>query len=154
MNYKILSGDKNQLEEIVNLNYSIFENMYVDEPYSLGKYKAKLSEVSPVIFLAINEKNGKIMGDSIAFERDKSHYIWILAVLNEHQKQGIGTDLLKTNEDYARRCLLDSVTVKTYNVSPEIQRLLIKRGYNIVAVEPAELDPKYNAVHFELKLEK
>jgi GNAT superfamily N-acetyltransferase len=126
--------------------------MFVEEPYPYSKYKAKLSKVTPIIFLAVREEDGELVGDSIAFERDKSLYIWVMGVQDKHRKNGIGTAFLEFNETYAAHCLLESVTVKTYNVSSDMQRLLIERGYHAVGLEESALESKYNIVHYELNL--
>jgi hypothetical protein len=42
--------------------------------------------------------------------------------------------------------------IKTYNVSPEMLRLLIKHGYYIVDVEKSDTFPKYNSIHLQLDI--
>ena len=146
----IEKGSLEDLQEIVQFNYEIFDGMYEDGPYSLAQYQAKLRAKEPVIFVA--KKADKIAGDSIAFERDGSFYIWVLGVGKNYRGQGIGSSLLDKNEQLARENGYNKVSAKVYNVSPGMQRLIKQRGYSVVSVEESKTDPKYTALRFELKL--
>lgn len=150
MNFEIFEGNINQLEQIVLTNFEIFKGMYEQESYSLEHYKEKLKDLEPKIFIA--KFNGEIIGDSISFDKNGSLYIWIMGVLKEHRKKGIATKLFENNEQFARTNKYKSVTVKVYNVSKEMLRVLLARGYQITNVEQSESDTKYNAVHLELKI--
>ena len=142
-------GSLEDLEQIVHFNYEIFNGMYEDEPYSLEQYKDKLKDKESVIF--ISRKNDEITGDSISFGRDNSFYIWILGVNEKHRGEGIGSSLLDKNEQFAQENGYESIFVKVYNVSEEMQKLLNQRGYQVAKIEESETNPKYTAVRFELK---
>ena len=141
------------LGRIVALNHTIFEGMFPWEPYSLEHYRKRLTGVMPVVFVA--EQDNEIIGDSIAYKyedpNNHSHYIWILGVQEQYRKKGIATMFLDFNEQFARKFDCDSVIVKSYNISKDMQRLLLKRNYDIIAVDRNE-NPKYKGVHFELDL--
>ena len=138
-----------RLPEIVEVNHKIFEGMYEWKPYYIDTYQEKFKGVDPVIFVA--EKNGEILADSISFDRDNKWYLWIFGVLKEYRGQNIANQLFDLNEKYAREHGYKEITVKVYNVSREMLRLVIKRGYEINSVESHE-KTKYNAVHLSLTL--
>ena len=150
MNLSIEKSSLENLEDIVNFNYDIFERMYQDEPYSLEHYKEKLKDKDKVIFLA--KMDDKIIGDSISFKRGNSFYIWILGVDKKYRGKGIGNLLLEKNEKFAKENSYESVSVKVYNVSDSMQSILNKRGYKMIKIEENKTDSKYNIVWFELKL--
>jgi len=112
-------------------------------------YQERLKDVAPVIFVA--EENEKIFGDCISFERDSKWYVWILGVNKEYRGQGIATQLLDLNEKHAKEHGYKNITVKVYNVSKEMLRLMIGRGYEIVDIHKHE-KTKYNEIFLELCL--
>ncbi|MFA6119683.1 MAG: GNAT family N-acetyltransferase [Parachlamydiales bacterium] len=150
MKSDIESGSVKDLAEIVRLNEKIFQGMYEQEPYSLEQYKEKIKDKEPIIF--ISKKGEEIIGDSIAFARGESLYVWVLGVAKEYQGKGIGSALLKKNEQFARENNYKSISVKVYNVSERMQQLLKQRGYQVVNVEKSKTDSKYDAIHLELKI--
>jgi deoxycytidylate deaminase/GNAT superfamily N-acetyltransferase len=147
--YELMEGNIDQLEPIVAMNYEIFRGMFEKEPYSLAQYQEKLKDNKVTIYVA--KMNGQIIGDAISFGKDKALYLWIMGVLKEHRNQGIATQLFERTERFARANGYDSVTTKVYNVSGEMRRVLVARGYQIIDVEKSDTDPKFNAVHLELK---
>lgn len=150
MSLNIEQGNITALPEIVRLNTRIFAGMYETPPYSLEQYQNKISNTDPFILLA--RDGNTLAGDSISFERDGNYYIWILGVDPKFRKMGIATRLLELNEAKARTLELKNVTVKVYNTSPDMQKLLTARNYQIIKTEPSASDPKYDAVHYSLKL--
>jgi ribosomal protein S18 acetylase RimI-like enzyme len=143
-------GSKDLLEEIVRINYKIFNGMYESEPYSLKHYQQKLSNVGSVIYVA--KSHNVVIADAISFERNNSLYLWVLGVSNNFRNQGIASKLFELTEQYAKNHGFDFITTKVCNISRGMLRALIKRGYNIVNVEEHEKDPRYNAVHFRFEL--
>jgi len=117
-----------------------FFGMYEKEPYSIDAYKKRLAHKAPIIYVAT--KDNKIIGDSVSYAEDGSLYIWIMGVLQECRRKGIGTKLLDRNELYARENGLRAVTTKVFNVSPEMQNLLKKRGYQLMQVDASEIHKK------------
>lgn len=165
---EFVKGSVKDLEEIVELNHEIFKGIYKHEPYSLEQYKEKLKDKEPLIYLIrftdpYLKFDNKLIGDSIAFEKDKSWYIWIMAVADEFKwcnsdtgtfrHHGYGTRLFELNEEFAKENSYKSVTVKVYNVSKGMQFLCLKRNYHVVGVEPAK-DPKQTAVHFKKRIKR
>jgi ribosomal protein S18 acetylase RimI-like enzyme len=150
MNIKYREGSTNRLEEIVSLNHTIFSGMYQEEPYSLEQYQNKLKDKEPKIFLAKSKRG--VVGDSIGFGRQNSWYIWVMGVSRDCRGEGIGAKLLELNEKHALEYGFRTVSLKVYNVSTEMQRLLISRNYRISGVDVSNRDPDYFAVEFKLKL--
>lgn len=147
---EIAEGSIKQLEEIAAVNYEIFASMYQEEPFSLEHYKNKLKDKNPIIYIA--KANNAIVGDSISFERDNSLHIWILGVKKEYRNQGIATKLFELNEQFAKASGYKSITTKVYNVSKEMLKLAISRGYFIQTVEASTASSKYNAIRLGLAL--
>jgi GNAT superfamily N-acetyltransferase len=124
---------KEKLPEIVVLNHEIFLGMYSRDPYILSEYENRLSSASPVVFTA--EENEKIIGDSVAFEKDGAWYLWILGVHANYRKQGIANHLFEMNEMYAKTHGFKKVIIKIYSVSSAMIELAKKRGYLITKTE-------------------
>lgn len=150
MPIEFVVGNVDELEEIVKINYIIFSGMYERELYSLEVYKQKSSQNKPVIYLA--KYDGKIVGDSISFAGKGFFYVWVLGVLKEYRRKGIATKLLGLNEEHARSKNFSLIRIKVYNVSNEMQRLLLKRGYTVIKEDVSATDEKYNAKYFQLEL--
>ncbi|MBU2576578.1 MAG: GNAT family N-acetyltransferase [Nanoarchaeota archaeon] len=143
MEYEIINGSLEDLSEIVKLNMKIFKGMYESEPYSLEQYHSKLEDKIPIINVA--KMGNEIVGDSIAFQKEDSLYLWVLGVSKDHRNKKIASQLFDLLEDFARKQEL-SVSVKTYPVSNEMIRLLKKRGYEIIKTDDS------GAIHFRLDL--
>ncbi len=147
---EIIQGSIENLEEIVKLNQKIFQGMYENPPYSLEHYKEKLSDKKPLIYLARDNK--QIIGNSIAFEKSDSFYIWILGVDKKYRRQGIADNFLQNTEDFARVNGFELVTTKVYEVSNDMQKLLLKRDYKITGIDLAHSTEGNNAIGFELEI--
>lgn len=78
--------------------------------------------------------------------------VWVLGVLKDYRKQGIGSRLLQVNEELAHQAGLETVTLSVLNASSDMQILLLKRGYLIERVSPHRTNLKYNAVYFKFSL--
>ncbi len=141
-----------RLSEIVALNTVIFEGMFDREPYNIGKYNEKLKDANYKIFIA--EEDGKIIGDSISFEKDGSWYLWIFGVSKMYRGQGVARKLFELNESYAITHGYKKITAKTYNVSKDMLRMMIRRGYNIVDIHKNKNNKnEYNKILFEYTLQ-
>ena len=140
------------LQKVVALNHTIFLGMYNREPYNLNEYLAKIhSETDSYIIIA--RANNWPVGDSIAFERDDSLYIWILGVAERWRKHRIGSDLMNFNERRAKKRTLESVTAKVYRVSDDMMRMLEKRGYEIKEEIVTDTEhPEWDYFMFEKKI--
>ena len=139
----------NNLEKIVKTNYQIFKGMYKDKPYSFAQYKTKLEGKKSIIFIA--KEAGNIIGDTVSFQRDGSFYIWIMGVAKEKRNQGIGNKLLKINKKYAKENGFNSISIKVYDVSKEMKKLLIKNDYKLIKIEHSKKEI-YTANHHLLTL--
>ena len=148
--YKIAEGNSNDLEAICNLNYAIFKGLYSEEPYNLEKYQKRLNKKKPLIYII---KQGEILlGNSIAFTEKENLYLWILGVSKKHRGNGLASKLLDLNEKFAKKNECEAVTVKVYNSSKEMMRLLLKRGYNIMEIKDKNSNPNFNSAYFSYNL--
>jgi len=138
------------LTQLAQFNYHIFDGMYENEPYSPEQYKERLKGKNPIIFIV--KKDKKLVADSISFEQDNSFYIWILAVDKNYRGQGIGTSLLDKNEQFARQNGYKSISTKVYNVSKKMKRLLKQRNYKIVKRQKSKTNSKFTALIYTLEL--
>jgi len=142
MGHEIIQGSLEDIEEIVKVNQKIFSGMYESEPYSLEQYNSKLENKKPIIYIAKIEN--EIIGNSIAFQKDNSLYLWILGVSKDHRNKKIASQLFDSFEESARNLGL-TATTKTYPVSPEMLGLLKKRGYELIKTDDN------GAMHFKLE---
>jgi len=150
MDYTIEKSDISNLPDIAKLNQEIFSGMYENEPYNLKDFQNKLQDKKPLILVA--KHNDTLIGFSISFPRNDSFYIWILGVLDWYRNHGIASKFLYENKEFAKDNGFTTMIIKTYNVSPEMLRLLIKHGYYIVDVEKSDTFPKYNSIHLQLDI--
>lgn len=147
MNYREVTAAL--LPQIVFLNEKIFAGLYASAPYTLQDYRKRLEGVSPAIFVA--EEEGEIVGNAIAFQKEGALYLWVLGVDPRYRKRGIAEHLYQMCEDRAREIGCKKVTVKIYNVSQDMIRLALKRGYIIVDIEK-NVNPQHHALFLELPL--
>jgi len=145
----IKHANLDSLEEIVALNTTIFSPLYEWPVFTLPEYQERLRDTRPFILVA--EDNGKIVANSISFEKDGYWYIWILGVSVEYRKQGIATRLFETNEAHAKELGYQRIRIKMYDVSKEMLTLVDERGYNIIETTEYE-NPKRWAFVVELDL--
>lgn len=140
---RIEPASLDRLPEIVDLNRSIFQGMYPWPPFDLAQYEERLAHADPVIWTA--EDRGMV-GNSVSYVKNGSWHIWILGVIPEYRRQGAASGLLQANEEHARMARLP-VSASVYNVSKDMQRLMLKRGYRIATVEQNRHGSLYK-VHF------
>lgn len=150
MEYTIEKADINILPDIAVINQKIFAGMYEDEPYGLEKFQSTLQDKHPLILIA--KHDDMIIGFCISFQRDDAFYIRILGVLVPYRDHGIASKLLDQTENFAKNISLPAIAVKTYNVSSDMLRLLIKRGYYIIDIEKSPTSSKYNSMHLKLDI--
>jgi len=148
---EFVKGTIADLEEIVRLNSTIFDGMYENPPFSLKDYKEKLKGKKTIIFLA--KENGVLVGNSVSFERERNFYIWVLGTSKDYRKKGIGSELFKLNEEYAKKNKFVAVTVKVYGVSKEMLQLAKDRGFICVKVEKVQ-NPKQSVFYLKLLFSK
>ena len=145
-----IRGSIATLTEIVQLNYKIFGGMYEREPYTFKEYLSRLSGKNPLIYLCL--ENGRLIGDSIAFEQEGDYYLWILGVQKVYRRRGIASKFLKLNEEFAKRNGFRKIRTKVYGVSKEMIELLTKRGYFVYKKERSVNGPNSDVYYFSLDL--
>ncbi len=138
------------VRKVVRMNQNVFAGQDEISPGSFKDYRERLAKVFSIILTA--ETKGLVIANCIAYPIDDWLYIWVLAVTPSVQRHGLATRLMDAIELMAREQKHETVRVKVYNVSKDMQALLINRGYHIVQVVPSKTDPKYNEVFFQLPL--
>lgn len=135
------------LTEIVDFDFQVFDGMYEHVPYDLAHYEEKLKDKNPIIY--ITRDGDKIVADVIAYERDNSIYIWIMAVDKDYRGQGIASNYFDLIENLSNEKGLNLVTIKTHNVNKEIFAMLIKRGYKVYDFKKSDSNIEYNAIRLK-----
>lgn len=153
MAVEVVRGGLQHLDEIVGLNKRIFAGMYTRPLYNIEEYKKRLSAAAPHFYIYIAKDKNTLVGDSIAYHRQNSLYLWITGVVKEYRRLGVASIFFDMNEDHARNEGLETVTLKVFNVSREMQSLALMRGYEIFKIEESpSKNPQFNAVHLRLAL--
>lgn len=68
---------------------------YEYKPYTFLSYQLKLQGVSPLILVAETAENF-LIGNLIAFDKEKKLYIWILSILKDYINNGVTNQLTET----------------------------------------------------------
>ena len=144
-------GSHDDLDRVVKLNSEIFAGMYDSPPYSLSVYLERLSGKDPLILLS--HTGSRLVGNSVAFPHGGEFYLWIMGVHPDFRKKGIASQLIARNEEHASKMGFSVISAKVYIVSPEMQRLLISKGFEITDVKP-DAETKMNAILFRKRLKK
>jgi len=152
MNIEYAEETIDLLDKIVQINHIIFNGMYDSKPYSIDEYRERLSKGDPVIYIA--KFDDMIIGNIISIKKEDSLYLWILGVSEKFRKCGVASRLFELTEQYAKKNNFNSITTKVYNVSKEMLRISLKRGYKIVDMDKHESNTEYNSVHLKLDLSK
>lgn len=148
LEFKIIGTER--LEEVVALNQQIFEGLDEWKAHSLTEYEEKLKDKQVAMFIA-ETRDGRIVGDLIAYPRDGAFHCWMTGVLPEYRGQHIATELTDMAEEYARKNGYTKMTARVFNYSGRMLRFKLRRGYMITDVEK-NADINKNAITFELKL--
>ncbi len=130
----LVFGSEKDLESIVKINKKVFNSSKNPE---LIKKKLLLYN-NPVIIIA--EKNQKVRGYGIGYERKNKYYLWMLAVLPEYREKGVASGIIEKMMNYAKSKNYDYLTVKTRNKYKNMLRLLIKKGFRITGYKSREWD--------------
>ncbi len=173
------AGQDKYLKDVARMNQIIFAPLF-HAPYRLKDYQKRpgdpiafyLAYSGDVPEIGTSEDKPldtkRMVGDLVAFSRYKrqdfvaspnfpqedrhtSWYLWLIGVKPEFRNKGIGTVIIEHCEHIAKRQRFLTVDAKVYNVSPAMQRLLIRRGYSAVKLNADSKDPAYNSVTFELQ---
>lgn len=84
---------------------------------------------------------------------DREFYSWLGGVLPQARGRGVAQSLLEAQESWAREQGFHRIRVKSRNRFPAMLRLLIRNGYSIDAITPAE-DLQWTKIHFVKSLER
>lgn len=119
------------LADIVAISAQIPE---FDRVTTLERLKARLDGAVHLILVA--KLDGAIVGYKVGYQlSDETFYSWIGGVIPTHRNHGIATLLLKQQEQWAIETGYKQIKVKSMNRYPQMLKMLISNGYEIVCVE-------------------
>ncbi|MGV8151646.1 MAG: GNAT family N-acetyltransferase [Candidatus Nanoarchaeia archaeon] len=150
MEIEIVKGNNKDLESITFLNQIIFGGTKtakeIEEKLSLSSYQ------NPHITLG--KINGKLGGYAIGYsEKRKDYHLWMLGVLPEYRKNGMGSKILEEQINFAKNNNYSKLFIKTSNKWRDMLKLSISRGFNISGFKTNEWGSN-PAIWLELNLKE
>ncbi len=131
--YIVKSGSIDDLKGVVELDKVVFRLSRTSE-----EIESKLKLQKAVYISVATISDGKLVGYGIGHEHKGKYYLWSLAVLPEHRRKGIGSEILKEQTKFAKEKGYTSFLVKTSNKWKEMLRLLLKKEFNIIGFKEHE----------------
>lgn len=102
---------------------------------SLDELNKRLSGLPHLILIAW--VNGKKAGYKLGYQLSNTvFYSWLGGVIPQYRKCGIANTLRQYQENWAQQAGYTAIEVKSMNRFPNMLRLLIANGYQIVGYEP------------------
>ncbi len=95
--------------------------------------------------------NDENIGYLIGYEKDNSFYCWVVAVVEEHRRKGVFTEMMNIFKNRAKDLGYNKVTLKTLNNKREMLSYLVKDNWNFISIEENE-NPLFNEINVELEL--
>lgn len=97
---------------------------------------------------------GEDLGFKLGYAVDEGEfYSWLGGVVPQARGRGLAQSLLEAQEAWAREQGFHTIRVKSRNRFPAMLRLLVRNGYCIDAVTPAD-DLQWTKIHFVKFLDK
>jgi len=112
-----------------------------DDPYPAGIYHSRLAGKLHRVLVA--QAGGQPIGFKVGYERSGFFYSWMGGVLPAWRGQGVADALADAQEEWARRQGFDRIRLKTRNRHRAMILLAIRRGFDVLSVEPRETVPEY-----------
>ncbi|WP_105901134.1 GNAT family N-acetyltransferase [Vibrio gangliei] len=101
------------------------------------KLTQRLSDLPHLILIA--KVDGALAGYKLGYQlNEREFYSWLGGVLPQYRQQGIATALRLYQEAWAKQSGYTSIQVKSMNRYPNMLRLLISSGYQIIGDEQDE----------------
>ncbi|RUO40792.1 GNAT family N-acetyltransferase [Pseudidiomarina aestuarii] len=105
-----------------------------DRETTLERLKARMEGAVHLILVA--KIDDAIVGYKVGYQlTNETFYSWIGGVIPTHRKLGIATLLLKHQEQWAIDAGYKQIKVKSMNRYPQMLKMLISNGYEIIGVE-------------------
>jgi GNAT superfamily N-acetyltransferase len=127
MLFSIDVGSIEDLNSIVRINKKIFKGAKSEEIVLKEHYLDLLSKKRHLILL-VKESN-RIVGSSIAIERNKNYHVWVLGVSQNVLKRGVGEKIIDYNIKLAKKGAFKAITFSVYEGQSEIADILEKKGF-------------------------
>lgn len=110
----------------------------------------RLRDTPHLILLA--KIDGHIVGYKVGYQISSTEfYSWLGGVIPSHRQQGVASELRLYQEKWARTSGYQAITVKSMNAYPNMLRLLISSGYQIIGYEPGS-NPTNGKIVFQREL--
>ncbi len=110
-----------------------------DGGLDLRDFHRRLSGRSALVLIA--SVDDQPVGFKAGYDRyaDGSWYSWMGGVLPARRSHGVAVGLLDAQESWAIAAGFERIYVKTRNRHRSMLRLLVKRGYDILQVDPRDV---------------
>lgn len=130
INYLSIIGlpDDKVYQDMVNLYSELFEDA------DLEFFKQRILE-HPKLFSVLAYHNDQLIGFKVGYPyNEKNFYSWIGGVFSKYRQQGIGTQMLKIQEKFARIKGFKKLRTKSMNTYKAMLILNLKTGFDITNV--------------------
>jgi GNAT superfamily N-acetyltransferase len=117
--------------------------------YDPARFEVELSGVAHLCLVALDDA-GALVGYKVGYALSPTVFrSWFGGVVPAARRQGVATALRVAQEEWARQNGFERIRVGSKNQFPDMLRLLIGAGYEIVEVEDA---PRGRRIIFERDL--
>ncbi len=135
------------IDEVLEVESRIVEFGGVYDP---NRYTAELAGTEHLALVAVEDGTGRLIGYKVGYALDEVTFrSWFGGVGPDARGKGVATALRETQERWAAERGYERIRVGSKNQFPNMLRLLIGAGYQIVDVEQA---PRGARIIFELEL--
>ncbi len=123
------------IEAVVKVNQTIAE---FDAPYPKEYFEQRYGDRPHLIIVGYIDEQPA--GYLVGYERDQdgSFYCWMAGVNPAYRRRGVLSALMEYESVWAKRQGYDKVKIKTRNNRREMLANLIKRGFLVTEVVPAD----------------
>lgn len=131
------------IEELVSVNQQIAE---FQTPYEADVFEQRLAGKAWLGLVA--EEAGQLLGFKLGYQESATcFYSWLGGIIPEGRRQGIARSLLYQQESWVRQQGYAQIHVKSRNRYRGMLQLLLREGYDIVALESHQ-PPGDSRIHF------
>jgi len=131
--YIVKTGSSDALKGILELDRVVF-----GLSRTLEEMEDKLRLRKNVHVTIATLADGKLVGYGIGYEEKGKYYLQSLAVLPNHRRKGIGSEIIEEQIEFAKEKGYATFFVKTSNKWKDMLRLLLKKEFNIIGFKEHE----------------
>ncbi|MTB49688.1 GNAT family N-acetyltransferase [Lewinella sp. W8] len=138
MKHRKLDVREGTIAEVVEVSQGIPELI---NPYPPEAYHQKLTGVPHLVLIATVDDQPA--GFKVGYQREDYWYSWMGGVLPNFRRLGLARMLANAQDQWAGERGYTSVTFKTHNRHRGMLQFALTRGFNIIKVEPREVEEEY-----------